>query len=125
MPVITTPPPDTQSPQDAGAFDYIIVGSGAGGAPLAARLAAQFALRARPGEKPPTILLLEAGPQQYECPETTPRPEGSEAPALHGPSTEPPALSWRFFVKHFEGNAPQAPKMPPQDPKWYPGDEDR
>jgi len=81
-------------------FDYVVVGSGAGGAPLAARLA----------EYGYTVLVLEAGPD-HSCPESNPRAyEISQVPALHAPSTEDPELSWQFFVKHYK-------KPPASDPK--------
>jgi choline dehydrogenase-like flavoprotein len=84
-------------------FDYIVVGSGAGGGPLAARLV----------EKGFRVLVLEAGPDQAAS--DTPEREVSTVPGLHGVSTEHPGLSWRFFVKHYD--------TPPTgaDPKEYHG----
>ncbi|MCS7466842.1 GMC oxidoreductase [Stieleria sp. ICT_E10.1] len=95
------------SPDD---FDYIIVGSGAGGAPLASRLA-------RAGKK---VLVIEAGANQTE---RGPRDGGNEVsrvPLLHGASTEHPDLSWRFFVDHYQRSGTgQLPDQIRQDPKWH------
>src|SRR4051812_39374741 len=84
-------------------FDYIIVGSGAGGGPLAARLASK-------GKR---VLVLEAGSDHAKLPATDPAHEVSLVPALHGASTEHDELSWQFFVDHYE--------KPPsgEDPKWH------
>jgi len=89
----------TQSRTD---FDYIVVGSGAGGGPLAARLALA-------GKR---VLVLEAGPNQAADP--GPAREVSHVPGFHGLSTEHPDLSWEFFVNHYD--------HPPtgEDPKWNP-----
>jgi choline dehydrogenase len=64
-------------------FEYVVVGSGAGGGPLAANLA-------RRGH---TVLLLEAGGADA--------PINYSVPAFHGLATEDPALSWQYFVKHY------------------------
>jgi choline dehydrogenase len=70
-------------------FDYIVVGSGAGGGPVACNLA-------RAGY---TVLLLEAGGD----------PEGLtyQVPAFHGLATEDPELKWDYFVRHYEDPARQ------------------
>ena len=62
------------SPSAAG-FDYVIVGSGAGGAPLAARLV-EYGFR---------VLIIEAGSDA-----TNTAREVSEVPSLHAASTEHP-----------------------------------
>lgn len=64
-------------------FDYVVVGSGAGGGPLAANLA-------RSGMR---VLLLEAGGDD----------EGPtyQVPAFHAKASEDEALRWDFFVRHY------------------------
>ena len=70
-------------------FDYIVVGAGAGGAPLAARLA----------EANHTVLVLEAGADQAEIPPD--RAEMIEAPGLHAQSSEAPEITWPLYVDHY------------------------
>ncbi|HYY96144.1 MAG TPA: GMC oxidoreductase [Pyrinomonadaceae bacterium] len=102
--------------------DYIVVGSGAGGGPLAANLAnAGF-----------RVLLLEAGGDP--CAEGGARGRYLyEVPIFHGLSTEYPECAWNFFVRHYTQDDLQArdskrvPKSPPAPPPadgkyhiWYP-----
>jgi choline dehydrogenase len=71
------------------AFDYVVVGSGAGGGPLAARLAlAGF-----------SVLLLEAGGDEdsYEY----------QVPAFHPLASEDDRYAWNFFVRHYANDAQQ------------------
>ena len=84
-------------------FDYIIVGSGAGGGPLAARLALN-------GFR---VLLIEAGSSGTAVSPPAASPEVSLVPAFSAVASEGPELSWEFFVKHYD--------VPPagQDPKWH------
>jgi choline dehydrogenase len=94
-------------------FDYIVVGSGAGGGPLAARLA-------RAGFK---VLLLEAGGDP--CADDKLGKLMYEVPIFHGLSTEYPDCQWDYFVRHYED-----PKLQAADSKvvevegqprvWYP-----
>lgn len=65
-------------------FEFIIVGSGAGGGPLAANLA-------RNNHR---VLLLEAGTDQGGN-------INYQVPAYHGFSTEDPAMRWDYFVDHY------------------------
>ena len=96
---VTSPP--TSTSVDDTEFDYVIVGSGAGGAPLAARLAEQ-------GHR---VLVLEAGPDHRAGAETSEAREVTEVPAFHAPSNEHRDVSWRFFVKHYNNNGER-------DKKW-------
>jgi choline dehydrogenase len=76
-------------------FDYVIVGSGAGGGPLAARLAAG-------GH---TVCLLEAGGDE--------EPVSYQVPSFHGLCTEEPDLRWDFFVRHYDD-----PELARRDAKY-------
>ena len=66
-------------------YEYVVVGSGPGGAPLAARLAVA-------GHK---VLLLEAGDDETNSTEYN-------VPALHAVASEYEPMRWDFFVKHFD-----------------------
>lgn len=65
-------------------YDYIVVGSGAGGGPVAANLA-------RAGFQ---VLVLEAGGNE--------EPLDYQVPAFHALSTEHDDLAWKFYVQHYE-----------------------
>jgi len=78
--------------------EYIIVGSGAGGGTLAARLA----------ESGRTVVLLEAGgdPRQLAGgdpidPDGNRLPDDYDVPAFHAFASENDAMSWSFFVRHY------------------------
>ncbi len=92
----------TKKSEQQEAYDYIIVGSGAGGAPLAARLA----------EKGKRVLVLEAGPM---LPLDDPVHEVTDVPAFHGVSTEHKELSWQYFVQHYD----RLPGDVKPDPKYH------
>ena len=70
-------------------YDFVVVGSGAGGGPLAANLA----------EAGFSVLVLEAGGDDT--------PEVYPVPAFHALASEDPAMSWDVFVDHYadEGRA--------------------
>jgi choline dehydrogenase len=72
-------------------YEYVVVGSGAGGGPLAARLALA-------GHK---TLLIEAGDDQGTNVNYT-------VPAYSAKASEDPALSWNFFVRHYADEQRQA-----------------
>ncbi|KAF2031207.1 glucose-methanol-choline oxidoreductase-like protein [Setomelanomma holmii] len=76
---------------DLTGYEYVVVGSGAGGGPLAARLALA-------GHK---TLLIEAGDDQGANINYT-------VPAYNARVSEDPNLSWNFFVKHYADEARQA-----------------
>jgi len=94
-------------------YDYIVVGSGAGGAPLAANLAKSGL----------SVLLLEAGgdPRSQEM-------TGLymyDVPIFHGASTEYPPCKWDYFVRHYSDDGDQAKdskcvKVDGEDRIWYP-----
>ena len=69
-------------------YEYVVVGSGAGGGPLAANLA-------RNGHK---VLLLEAGDDQGAN-------KNYQVPVFHPQSTEDKDMRWDFFVKHHSDDA--------------------
>jgi len=90
--------------------EYIVVGSGAGGGTLAARLA----------ESGRTVLLLEAGGDPKEAGDNsqakTPSrgmPNDYDVPVFHGFASENEAIKWDFFVRHYGDDALQR-----QDPKY-------
>jgi choline dehydrogenase len=76
---------------DLTGYEYIVVGSGTGGGPLAARLALA-------GHK---TLLIEAGDDQGANYNAT-------VPAYHARSSEDEAMAWDFFVRHYADDARQA-----------------
>jgi len=88
--------PETHGPNGGAAdYDFIIVGSGAGGGPLACNLA----------RKRFRVLLIEAGGCDV--------PRTAEIPAFHALATEEPSISWEYFVRHYENEARSR-----QDSKW-------
>jgi len=66
-------------------YDYIVVGSGPGGAPLAARLGLA-------GFK---VLVIEAGEDK------TPTDWNITVPYLNAKASEDPSISWSFIVSFF------------------------
>lgn len=72
-------------------YEYIVVGSGAGGGPLAARLALA-------GHK---TLLIEAGADHGSN-------VNYSVPGYSAIASEDPSMSWNFFVRHYAGDAQQA-----------------
>lgn len=84
--------------------DYIVVGSGPGGSPLAARLA----------EAGFVVLVIEAGPSQGHQ-------SFYEVPALNLRATTDPAVRWDYFVRHYTDAAAHGSQwVPGQDGILYP-----
>lgn len=77
-------------------YDFIIVGSGAGGGPLAANLALEGF----------SVLVIEAGGDKIN--------DNYSVPAFHALSTEDPEFSWEFYVKHYSDD-----NNPERDPKYH------
>jgi choline dehydrogenase-like flavoprotein len=86
------------APADA---EYVVVGSGAGGGTLAARLA----------EAGRSVLLLEAGGDAREPASDAAgaerMPDDYDVPAFHAFASENAAMKWDFFVRHYADDARQ------------------
>ncbi|KJA28817.1 GMC oxidoreductase [Hypholoma sublateritium FD-334 SS-4] len=92
----TTATPPTANQTASNTYDYIVVGSGPGGGPLAARLAqAGF-----------SVLLIDAGSDHGTDPVV-------EIPLLQASASEYTPIHWQFFVNHFSD-----PTTAQQDPKF-------
>src|SRR4051812_14667156 len=83
-------------------FDYIIVGSGAGGGPLAARLT----------EARKKVLVIEAGPDPAKTASAAfPKAgtgEVTRVPGYYAAASEDAEMSWMFSVRHYDDDARQA-----------------
>ncbi|WP_175415864.1 GMC family oxidoreductase [Curtobacterium sp. SGAir0471] len=74
----------TDALTDTTEYDYVVVGAGAGGVPLAVRLA----------EAGHSVLVLEAGPAATD-------PDVYSVPAFHLFASSDPQMSWDFWVRHY------------------------
>lgn len=77
-------PTDFDALQSKTEYDYVVVGAGAGGGPLAVRLA----------EAGYEVLVLEAGPAKTD-------PDVYEVPAFHLFASSDPEMSWDYYVRHY------------------------
>lgn len=109
MPNGSHTPQATERPAEYDA-DFIVVGSGAGGGTVAARLA----------EDGFSVILLEAGGDPRTSIGSTPQtrginslPDDYDVPAFHALSTENDGICWDFFVRHYTDQAKQD-----ADPKY-------
>lgn len=83
-------------------WDYVIVGTGAGGATLAARLV----------EAGRRVFVLEAGDDPRTL-QGARLPDDYDVPGFHAFACENDAMSWNFQVRHYASDARQA-----RDPKF-------
>src|SRR5262245_5053152 len=93
--------PDSKTPE----YDFIVVGSGAGGGPLACNLAL--------AEEGYRVALVEAGTDPARVP-AGPTYYNYTVPGLHPSASEDPSTSWEFFVQHYTDEKDQK-----ADPKYH------
>lgn len=85
----------SDDPVDDLVYDFVVVGSGAGGGPLAANLAlAGF-----------RVAVLEAG-FDHDC-------RYYDIPVMQARASEDPKMAWNFYVSHYDD-----PQRGAQDSKW-------
>jgi len=95
----------------SGEFEYIVIGTGAGGGTVAARLA----------ESGKRVLALEAGGDPHTSsggnplqPDSNRLPDDYDVPVFHAFASENEAMRWDFFVRHYADKAVQQ-----GDSKYY------
>ncbi|HEX5759633.1 MAG TPA: GMC family oxidoreductase [Thermoanaerobaculia bacterium] len=91
-------------------YEYVVVGSGAGGGTVAARLA----------EEGRRVLLLEAGGDPFQMqggdpwkPDANRLPDDYQVPCFNAFAGENDAMSWHFFVRHYASQ-----ELQQRDPKY-------
>jgi choline dehydrogenase-like flavoprotein len=93
------------TPASTDDYDYVVVGSGAGGGTVAARLA----------EAGMRVLLLEAGSDSCDPASRDPElPNQYQVPAFHPFASENPAMAWNFRVHDFGEDASR--RLPRENP---------
>jgi choline dehydrogenase-like flavoprotein len=100
-------------PGQPGEFEYIVVGSGAGGGTVAARLA----------EANRKVLVIEAGGDPMELQGGDPHDPGGKrlpndytVPCFHAFASENEAMAWDFFVRHYADD-----QLQQRDPNYIRG----
>ena len=100
----------TEPASGGGEYEYVVVGSGAGGGTVAARLA----------ELGHRVLLLEAGGDPMKlhggdpvAPDGNRLPDDYRVPVFHAFSSENDAMKWDYFVRHYASDELQR-----RDPKY-------
>jgi choline dehydrogenase-like flavoprotein len=112
-----SPSTTTAHPPDC---EYLVIGSGAGGGTVAARLA----------EAGKRVILLEAGGDPRSLtggdpvrPDDNRLPYDYDVPAFHAFASENTAIAWNFFVRHYADDGMQrrdAKFIEPQGGVYYP-----